>query len=75
MKGLRSEEPHMTTARQVPARFDDSASGWERALYADWFATKLPPILVAPADISRHQTLPGQAETRTEWHVSAQEVT
>lgn len=24
----------MTTARAIPARFDDSASGWERALYA-----------------------------------------
>ena len=24
----------MTTARGIPARFDDSASGWERALYA-----------------------------------------
>src|SRR3990172_8666015 len=24
----------MTTARTIPARFDDSASGWERALYA-----------------------------------------
>ena len=24
----------MTTARQIPTRFDDSASGWERALYA-----------------------------------------
>src|SRR6185503_5518717 len=24
----------MTTPRAIPARFDDSASGWERALYA-----------------------------------------
>ena len=24
----------MTTARTIPARFDDSAAGWERALYA-----------------------------------------
>ena len=24
----------MTTTRAIPARFDDSASGWERALYA-----------------------------------------
>jgi hypothetical protein len=24
----------MITARAIPARFDDSASGWERALYA-----------------------------------------
>jgi site-specific recombinase XerD len=24
----------MTTARTIPARFDDSASGWERAMYA-----------------------------------------
>ena len=24
----------MTTARTIPARFDDSASGWARALYA-----------------------------------------
>ncbi len=24
----------VTTARTIPARFDDSASGWERALYA-----------------------------------------
>ena len=24
----------MTTARQIPTRFEDSASGWERALYA-----------------------------------------
>ena len=24
----------MTTTRTLPTRFDDSASGWERALYA-----------------------------------------
>ena len=24
----------MTTIHAIPARFDDSASGWERALYA-----------------------------------------
>ena len=24
----------MTNARTIPARFDDSASAWERALYA-----------------------------------------
>src|SRR5688572_17781576 len=30
----RERSPTMTTARAIPARFDDSASGWERALYA-----------------------------------------
>src|SRR5688572_19254255 len=30
----RERSPTMTTARAIPARFDDSASGWERSLYA-----------------------------------------
>src|SRR3990172_10616978 len=32
--GPKARSPTMTTARTIPARFDDSASGWERALYA-----------------------------------------
>src|SRR6266571_1862688 len=30
----KRRSPPMTTIHAIPARFDDSASGWERALYA-----------------------------------------
>ena len=34
MVELMSEEVTMTGTRALPAIFDDSAAGWERALYA-----------------------------------------